>query len=123
MSFNWIEYLNLARRLAGTAENPADEAELRSAISRAYYAAFIRARNFLRDRDRLTIPTARTHQYVIAQFQNSPDSRRQKLGNRLEILRRYRNQADYEDAVPNLIDKSEEALTLSRRVISGLDSL
>ncbi len=62
MSFDWSEYLNLAQELAGKATTPASqEAKLR-AISRAYYAAFVQARNFLRDRDGLTIPRESTHQ-------------------------------------------------------------
>ena len=45
MKFDWEEYFNLAKELAGTTE----EAKLRSAVSRAYYSAFCLARNYLRD--------------------------------------------------------------------------
>lgn len=45
MNFDWEEYFNLAKELAGTTE----EAKLRSAVSRAYYSAFCLARNYLRD--------------------------------------------------------------------------
>lgn len=49
MTFNWSEYLDLARELTGKDTTPASQsAKLRSAISRSYYAAFIQARNFLR---------------------------------------------------------------------------
>ena len=42
MSFDWSQYLNLAKELAGQATIPAEqEARLRDAISRSYYAAFI----------------------------------------------------------------------------------
>ena len=44
MSFDWSEYLNLAQELAGQATGPSSqEAKLRSAVSRAYYAAFYAA--------------------------------------------------------------------------------
>lgn len=79
MSFNWSEYLDLAQQLAGKAPISAtQESRLRSAISRAYYAAFIQARNRLRDGDSLSIPLDRTHQYVIRQFKNSPETLRQR---------------------------------------------
>ena len=57
MSFNWSEYLGLAQQLAGKAQISATrESRLRSAISRAYYAAFILARNYLRDEESTSIP-------------------------------------------------------------------
>ena len=125
MSFNWSEYLNLARELAGKDPNPAtQEAKLRSAISRSYYAAFIHARNFLRDSEDITIPRQNSHQFVISQFTNSPtDERRRKLGAKLQILRGYRRQADYEDRITGLLGKTEEALGLARRIISGINNL
>ena len=44
MSFNWIDYLTFASALVDDPENPGpSEAALRSAISRAYYAAFKKA--------------------------------------------------------------------------------
>jgi uncharacterized protein (UPF0332 family) len=50
MSFNCSDYLDLARELIGQTDITAsEEAKLRSAISRAYYAAFIQARNHLLD--------------------------------------------------------------------------
>lgn len=125
MTFNWSEYLDLARELTGKDTTPASQsAKLRSAISRSYYAAFIQARNFLRDRESLRIPRENSHQFVISQFKNSPDDeRRRKLGERLQILRGHRRQADYEDKIAGLVGKSEEALGLARRIISGLSNL
>jgi hypothetical protein len=42
MSFDWSQYLTLAKELAGEATILAEgEARLRDAISRSYYAAFI----------------------------------------------------------------------------------
>lgn len=124
MTFNWSEYLNLARELAGKSTNvSSEEAKLRSAISRAYYAAFIQTRNFLRDRDQITIPREKTHKYVIEQFQNSADEKRRKVGEKLQRLRDFRNQADYNDTFPKLLGKTEQALGLARRIISGISNL
>jgi uncharacterized protein (UPF0332 family) len=82
MSFDWLQYLNVARELAGTATTPANqEAKLRAAISRAYYAAFINARNHLRDKEGILIPkTSVAHKYVSDRFESSPDAVRQSLG-------------------------------------------
>lgn len=81
MSFDWSEYLNVAKELAGIATNPANqEAKLRAAISRAYYAAFIKARNHLRDNEGHSIPrTADAHRYVWEQFDTSPEPVRQNV--------------------------------------------
>lgn len=51
MPFDWKHYLELARELAQpSASEPGQrEAELWTAISRAYYAAFCHARNYSRD--------------------------------------------------------------------------
>ncbi|MFB2917012.1 HEPN domain-containing protein [Aerosakkonema funiforme] len=124
MTFNCSEYLNLARELAGkSTAASSEEAKLRSAISRAYYAAFIQARNLLRDRDNLTIPRDKAHKYVIEQFQNSVDDKRRKLGEKLQRLRDFRNQADYNDTFPKVAAKTEEALGLARRIILGISNL
>ena len=48
MSFVWSDYLELAKELLGGAVgSPLEEAKLRSAISRAYYAVFNEARDYL----------------------------------------------------------------------------
>lgn len=123
MTFDWSEYLQLARELAGkTTTSSSQEAKLRSAISRAYYAAFVKARNFLLQ-DGLTIPRENAHQYVINQFRNSSEAVRRDLGEKLQILRNFRNKADYNDTYPKLTRTSQNALNLSRRIISGLDGL
>ncbi len=120
MSFDWSQYLHLARELA---EETTDETKMRSAISRAYYAAFIKARNYLQEREGLTIPTQNSHQYVINQFKDSQEKVCEKIGNRLKRLRNRRNQADYDNTFPDLADRTKESLTLGRRIISGLGNL
>ena len=59
MAFDWEDYLSLAKELASRA----DEAALRSAASRAYYAVFCKARNNLR-REGATIPRFSPHDLV-----------------------------------------------------------
>jgi len=125
MSFDWSQFLNVARELAGTANTPANqEAKLRAAITRAYYAAFIKTRNYLRDQEgHLIPPTGDAHSYVSQQFELSVDPVRKTLGENLSRLRVYRRQADYVDTFPGLSGITGTALRLSEEVISTLSSL
>ena len=97
MSFDWSEYLNVARQLLGYGTSPqTGEGSLRSAVSRAYYGAFCTARNHLRDKESLVIPRGRNvHIWVQDQFQNGRDSVRKDIGATLNRLREARNKADY----------------------------
>lgn len=125
MIFDWSEYLNLAQELVSVANTSANkEAKLRSAISRAYYTAFIKARNHLREREKLLIPrTGDAHKYVSNQFECSSDAVRQSLGKKLMRLRDFRRQADYVDTFPGLSGIARIAIRLSEEVISALNSL
>ena len=125
MTFDWSQYLNIAKELADIATTPANqEAKLRDAISRAYYAAFILARNHLRDKEGHLIPkTGDAHNYVWEQFNLSTDSARKSLSKKLNRLRMYRNQADYVDFFPGLYRIALTAITLSDEVISELNNL
>lgn len=125
MSFVWSEYLNLAQELAGkTAISASLEAKLRSAISRAYYAAFIEARNHLQDKENHTIPfDVNPHEYVRIQFEQSQDKKRQKIGKKLNYLRIARNKADYNNTFSKLSENTEVTLQLASQVISALNSL
>lgn len=63
MSFPWSHYLDLAKALAGQETNgvASQEARLRSAISRAYYAVFCTARNRAHAEGRRFAPPANPH--------------------------------------------------------------
>ncbi len=129
MSFAWSEYLNLARSLVGqSSDRPTQEAAQRAAISRAYYAAFCEARNYLRDRENVQyIPLdGRAHFEVPDHFLQSRDAARRSVGNDLKRLRIDRNYADYYDQLPitTTIDrKVQEVLIRAARVIQALDYL
>lgn len=56
MSFDWVDFLALADALVRDPNSPGpEEASLRSASSRAYYAAFCSARDFACARDGLVL--------------------------------------------------------------------
>ena len=130
MTFDWSEYLELAQELAGdAASSPNKDAKLRSAISRAYYAAFCKARNHLRDIDRdqklLANPpkVKNVHKYVRNQFEHSSDRSRKKIGTDLNRLRLRRNDADYKDVVSGLSQLSTVSLKTTHDIISALNTL
>jgi uncharacterized protein (UPF0332 family) len=125
MSFEWADYLDLARELAGQPAVPSTpEAKRRSAISRAYYAAFCKARNHLRDKQGLFIPrTGEAHRIVWRHFRNSPDKLRKGIGENLRRLLHDRRQADYADVVNHLPTLTHKALARAVQVISGLGKL
>ena len=104
MRFEWSQYLTVAKELAGQATTPANqEVKLRAAISRAYNAAFIKARNHPRDKQRYSIPTTGdADKYVSEQCELSVDP---------------------VDKFPGLSGITLTALRLSSEVISTLNSL
>ncbi len=74
MSFDWSEYLKLAQELAGPSTlHATPEARQRAAIRRAYYAAFCKCRNYLRDEKEHRVPLGgRAHQFVRDEFKKIP---------------------------------------------------
>ena len=125
MTFDWSEYFKLAQELAGRPVSLAnEEAKLRSSISRAYYAAFCKARNYLRDIEGHLIPSgADVHEYVRVEFKRSPDKLRKKIGWELDQLRIGRNRADYQDSVTGLASTATMSLRLTQDVISTISIL
>lgn len=126
MKFDWSEYFNLAKDLAETSE----EAELRSAVSRAYYSAFCLARNYLRDIQqyprlwRNITYDINAHKYVAEKFiyNQSKSQIMIEIGKDLNRLRKMRNKADYEDT-RNLKREARTALMLAQNIISALSNL
>ena len=127
MKFDWSEYFNLAKELAETSQ----EAELRSAVSRAYYSAFCLARNYLRDIQhdpklwRQKTYDINAHQYVAEKFiyNQSKSQIMIEIGKDLSRLRKMRNKADYEDTMFNLKREARTALMLAQNIISALSKL
>ncbi len=126
MSFDWAEYFDLSRYLAGTnSAPPSDEAKLRSAISRAYYATFCKARNLLRDKlpDKTFPQGENVHWYVQKEFERRHDRVSKDIGDHLRNLKRYREQADYEDNFPQLLETTKKALYRAGSALRQLDNL
>ena len=120
MVFDWAEYLILAEELALRRDN---EAALRSAVSRAYYAAFCKARNRLRQ-EGVDIPkTGAAHAIVWSTYREATEVLHRQIGNAGDRLRRSRNKADYDDEVTRLATVVEDALAKAKRVLESLENL
>lgn len=119
MVFDWKEYLELSRFLAGEiAATPRKEAAHRSAVSRAYYAAFCHARNYARDRHGFSPDdTPKDHWRVRDHFR---DRGSVELAERLGSLRRWRNDCDYKDTVVSLPRILAEAIEQAQKILDRL---
>ena len=98
MAFDWQQYLDLARYLSDQAGRQADicEAAQRSAVSRAYYAAFCHARNYARDIEAF-VPTGtgKDHAVVPDHFKAT----KPEVSRLLQRLKQWRTTCDYDDTL------------------------
>jgi hypothetical protein len=119
MPFDWKDYLEIAHALRSQAGNGLPpEAALRSAVSRAYYAAFCHARNYAHERHGLPLRyTADDHGLVKRHFQTR---RARTVADRLDALRQIRNKCDYENTVLQLESLLITALQDAQTVIAIL---
>jgi len=126
MSFDWSEYLTLAQELTSAAvTSPIQEAHLRTAISRAYYAAFWKARIYLIDKDGYLTPRGmNAHWDVLNKFETSSDMRRRRVGTLLRSLKGIRNIVDYEATfLGNQLGRTQGALIEAEQVITLLRTI
>ena len=94
MTFNPSEFLRLANELA---RDNSDEAKLRSAVGRAYYAVFLQARESLG----LSGNRRRIHRLVIGRLKGTDRS----AGDQLDKLETLRGEADYELVVRDTLHR------------------
>jgi hypothetical protein len=105
MAFDWKEFLELARILGRDAEGSGHrEAFLRSALGRAYYAAFCHARNYARDY--LGFRPRYDGDDHGALREKLKRGKRRGVSDRLEQLRKWRNDCDYKEEVDFDLQKS-----------------
>jgi uncharacterized protein (UPF0332 family) len=112
--FEPIEFLNLARRLSRST----NEAELRSAISRAYYSVFLHAREELVATSAMNATgTGADHALVVRTLrsQNRPE------GYVFRRLRVARVQADYDLRAPVDSTHAESMVRLTEAIWERLD--
>jgi hypothetical protein len=120
----WPEYIVLAADLA----TGRSEAAQRSAVSRAYYGAFNPARRWL-EANVGPIGNRAAHKQVWSAF-SVPDRASEDTRDKWEVvgeigerLRAMRNQADYDDDIPDLDLRAPEAVARAERILALLDEL
>lgn len=124
MNFNWAEYYLLAKELCVPNEDGTiDEAKFRSAISRAYYAVFCKARNFLKNKGANVPRDGSTHEFVKEMFIRSNDKTWKRIGLSLQRLKMNRTFADYEDVFASLQKTAEASIKEAERSLSRLDTI
>jgi len=119
MAFEWKYFLDVANHLRQLEKDGLDkEACCRSAISRAYYAAFCHARNYARDR-RSFIPeySDADHRNVRERFMKS---KTRGVASALDQLRQWRNEADYVDDIEDISSQVQGLLGEAKKVIEWL---
>ncbi len=118
MAFDWKDYLSLAEELSLRSE----ESARRSAVSRAYYAAFCSARNHLKNQGTQISFSEDSHKIVWESFQKKGKTYAAiyQNGNRLKNARRH---SDYEDEIRNLSDSVAAALKDAKTVFYWLEKL
>ncbi len=129
MNFDWIDYLKLAESLRTNPDKPGPrEASLRSATSRAYYAAFKSAVNFAKNEGFEPKYTGEDHWSIKRYFQYyHPDFRdiRGKIAVDLERMYDNRRMADYFNELkrtsPNVL--AELTIKMAQSVLKNLDFL
>jgi uncharacterized protein (UPF0332 family) len=126
MSFDWADYLTLAKALQSNPEAPGPrEASLRAATSRAYYAAFQCAVNFAKGEGFQPKYTGEDHWGIKRHFQYyQPNNSaiRGKISTELGRLYDNRRMADYHNELTRTSPNALADLTI-KMAHSVLDKL
>lgn len=121
--FDWRDNLDLAEALRAGSTGArsvlhGSEASTRCAVGRAYYAAFGHARAYaILHLGFVSTGTGSDHGRLIAHFRTLGQRR---IALRLQALRGWRNQCDYDDAVPTLHIILHDALRDAAAIINQL---
>jgi hypothetical protein len=115
---NGRDFLPLARTLSNLGTEPA----WRSAVSRAYYAAFHVARDWVSALGFVVPAAERAHGYLWLRLSNCGAPTVQGAGANLNILRRERNRADYDVGSPLTAAVMARSLQRAQDIIQALDA-
>jgi hypothetical protein len=111
--------LTLADELAKRAE----EACLRTAISRAYYYAYHLGRQRIIENQFVIVSGGDSHKQVWEKFESSPNWECKKLALIAGKLKDKRQRADYDKMFPRIADELETVLDMARRFAAELGRL
>lgn len=122
MSFDWKLLLTVAKDLASVkTDGDKQEANCRTGVSRAYYAAFGVACNYLRNRLNVTLPRKDKHSFVRKSFAIKKDLKSVEVATLLHQLSSQRVMADYEQEFPRSAEKAEFCIGRARKLIGILE--
>jgi hypothetical protein len=113
------EFFDVAEALRALTTAPTEGCG-RSAVSRYYYAAFLDARDRLRERRGLTFKSNEAHENVKKAYYWADPKPVKKVGRLLEELKKLRIMADYDLESSHDSVSVEEAQALSREICSDL---
>jgi uncharacterized protein (UPF0332 family) len=125
MSFDWTTYFELSKVLYEEAiakEGPLVEAKLRSAISRAYYAAHHKSLRYVEATQRGVYigRTGKAHREVVDYLKTSKNVQDQAAGNSLDRVLSAREKADYKGFQGNVKAATESALRDAEKVLKAV---
>ncbi len=128
MTFDWEEFLDVAQKLSALAEEEqgqAREALRRTAISRAYYAAFCSTAIWLRrNYPKHPLPEGgEIHRGVIEFFEWHREDEFKQVGALLDRMRKRRNLADYRTLLKDSEQLLERNIFDANRVLNALAGL
>jgi HEPN domain. len=121
MQFQWSHYIEVAKFLFASANDQKipPEAGYRSAISRAYYAAFCHAKYYAKDNFSFSPADNDKDHLLLRDFLK--DTGRMEIARHLTHLRQWRNESDYDDPAYNANpQKVQSALKLAEKVVISL---
>ena len=116
MAFDWIKYLTLARELVARNE----EEFLRSAVSRAYYAAYNLALAYCNTNNIQILHNHGSHEDLWDAFLRQGDLILDIVQAKGDRLRIRRTKADYHATVSGLVSMAEQSLQDSHDILRSL---
>lgn len=119
MAFTWADYLTVANTLNAAG----DEASLRAAVSRAYYAVFGEAKEAAETEKGQDFPTGSIHEAIINYYDGSPDTDRKLFASNLKRLKNSRVRADYFRTKTVDVRFANQAIADANQLLSDLNAL
>ena len=123
-SFSWDDFLALAEKLAIEARQERNEGKRRTAIGRAYYAAFNQARTYaISQRIVSSADEGSVHATLSRRLSEQSNREVANVGNILRTLFKARKHADYDLAPPCTDLHLDPALRQARDILGRLTKL
>jgi uncharacterized protein (UPF0332 family) len=112
------DFLELAKKL----QSFADEASLRTSVSRSYYAIFNHVKDFLNTNGISMPKAAQAHEKAHQYLSNSGIDEALDLADDLDNMRNRRNDADYEMRSPKYAYDKKNCGLISAKAMQFLDN-